>query len=110
MAHRKGDRAGVLHAVSNWLKLLGLIVLAAEAVLIVGLTSGSASSPMKGWYIPLMLTFLCVIVVGLFLDRHAQLRLGANDGTRHGTGERRSSRAQSSEHDSRLEASMLLDA
>src|SRR5262249_53355126 len=66
------ERVNILDAVSTWLKLLGLIVLAVEAVLILTVVVSSASDPLHGWHIPLMLLFFSLIVIGLFFDRYIQ--------------------------------------
>lgn len=62
-------RAGILKQVSDWLKLLALTVLVAEAVLVYAMSTCPASNPVKWMYPFLMVLFLALIVVGLFYDR-----------------------------------------
>lgn len=62
-------RTGILSAVSNWLKLLALIVLVGEAVIIAAMGLTPSSHPLFSWYPLFMLLFLVVIVVGVFIDR-----------------------------------------
>lgn len=68
------DRAGILSAVSNWLKLLALVVLVGEGVIITAMTLTPQSHPLKGWYPLFMLLLLLVIVVGIFVDRVGERR------------------------------------
>lgn len=74
MNDKKEKRENIINSISSWLKLLGLIVLAVESVLITGISLSSENDPLKGWYIPLMLVFFSLIVVGLFFDRYIQFK------------------------------------
>ena len=62
-------RASIIDAVSNWLKLLALIVLVGEALLLTAYYSTDHGDPGRKFYFPLMIGFLALIVVGLFADR-----------------------------------------
>lgn len=66
----ESERTGILSEISNWLKLLGLIVLVAESVIIAAMTASPTNHPLYNWYPVFMLLFLVVIVVAIFLDRH----------------------------------------
>lgn len=77
MSESDSTRAGVLRSVSTWLQLLALIVLAAEAVLLFALSKAPESDPLRPWYVPLMLSFLGLVVIGLFFDRYLQQRYKA---------------------------------
>lgn len=70
----KSERAGILGEISNWLKLLGLIVLVAEGVIIAAMSVSPKDHPLYNWYPVLMLLFLAVIVIAIFLDRHYKRR------------------------------------
>jgi hypothetical protein len=65
-------RSGILAAVSDWLKLLALIVLVAEAVILIAMRITPSSNPLTSWYPVFMLLFLIVVVVGVFWDRYTQ--------------------------------------
>ena len=64
----KGTKA-ILDAVSDWLKLLALIVLAAEGLLAAAYRYGDQNDPFRRYYFPLMIGLLVLIVLGLLLDR-----------------------------------------
>jgi hypothetical protein len=61
-------RAGILSAISDWLKLLGLIVLVAEAFLTTVIVKTGQADP----YVTLGIGLLGLIVMGLFYDRYIQ--------------------------------------
>jgi hypothetical protein len=63
-------QSSVLKEIKNWLALLGLIVLAAEVVLIIALLTAPKTGSMYQWYVPLMLFLLLIIIAGFFNDRH----------------------------------------
>lgn len=73
MGDETESRAGVLSQVSDWLKLLALIVLATEALLTAVVVKTGEPDP----YIALGLTLLGLIVVGVFFDRYLQSRSSA---------------------------------
>ena len=60
-------RVSILAAISDWLKLLGLIVLAAEALLLAAYLSTDRTDPVRKYYFPLMLVFLALIIPCLFV-------------------------------------------
>lgn len=66
------NRKGIIDSVSNWLKLLALVVLVAEAVMLTAMSITPDSNPQKNWYPVFMLLFLLVPVVGLFFDRQME--------------------------------------
>lgn len=66
------SRSTILSAVSDWLKLLALVVLVAEAVVLVAMKLTPETNPLYAWYPLFMLLFLCVIVIGIFVDRYLQ--------------------------------------
>jgi hypothetical protein len=59
----------ILDAVSDWLKLLALIVLAAESLLAAAYRYGDQNDPFRRYYFPLMIGLLVLIVLALVLDR-----------------------------------------
>ncbi|MEM7121541.1 MAG: hypothetical protein AAF563_09720 [Pseudomonadota bacterium] len=63
-------RAGILDAVSDWMKFLTIIALIAEAVILAAMGLTPTSHPLSAWYPVFMLGFLILIVVGFFVDRH----------------------------------------
>ena len=63
------SRAGILSAISDWLKLLGLTVLVAEVVILAAMKLTPSDSPLAPWYPVFMLIFLVVVVIGVFVDR-----------------------------------------
>jgi hypothetical protein len=65
------SRAGILSAISDWLKLLGLIVLVAEAFLTTVIVKTSQPDP----YVTLGIGLVGLIVIGLFYDRYIQARI-----------------------------------
>ncbi len=75
MAREKDKRVGILGAISDWLKLLALIVLAAEAFLTTVVVRTGQADPYAIWGIGL----LGLIVIGLFYDRYLQSRLVSGD-------------------------------
>lgn len=66
------NKKGIIDSISNWLKLLALVVLVAEAVMITAMSMTPDSSPLKNWYPVFMLLFLLVPVIGLFFDRQME--------------------------------------
>jgi hypothetical protein len=62
-------RSGVLNAVSDWLKLLALVVLVAEVIIIIAMNLTPPAHPLFDWYPVLMIIFAVVVVVGIFVDR-----------------------------------------
>lgn len=60
----------IVDSVSDWIKLLALIVLVVEAMLVVALAQSPDNSPVKPWYPVIMLGPLLVIIIGIFVDRH----------------------------------------
>src|SRR6478752_6135528 len=62
-------RVAILAAISDWLKLLALIVLASEASLLVAYRFTRDDDKMRPYFLPLMVGLLAVIVVGIFFDR-----------------------------------------
>jgi len=68
-------RASVIAAVSDWLKLLALVVLVTEGVIIIAMRMTPESNPLARWYPLFMLLFLVVVVVGVFVDRYLQTKL-----------------------------------
>tara|TARA_R110000868_G_scaffold37111_2_gene131294 strand:- start:2218 stop:3114 length:897 start_codon:yes stop_codon:yes gene_type:complete len=73
----KKERMGILSSLSDWLKLLGLIVLVAEATILTAIATDFETS-FKGWYPVAMLLFLAVIVIGIFIDRKQPSRVIPN--------------------------------
>jgi|ERR1700687_1695281 len=62
-------RVSILNAVSDWLKLLALIVLVGESLLGIAYHYSDRTDPVRAYYFPLMVGLLTLIVVGLFVDR-----------------------------------------
>lgn len=71
------SKVGILAAVSDWLKLLALVVLVAEGMIIVAMQLTPDTNPLKQWYPVFMLLFLIIVVVGVFIDRFTQTKLGS---------------------------------
>jgi hypothetical protein len=67
------SKSKIIDSISSWLKLLALIVLSAEVVFSVALSTTSETDPYRSWYLPLMLVFLAIIVIGLFFERYMQI-------------------------------------
>lgn len=65
-------RVGLIEAVSDWLKLLALIVLVAEATLLLAMNMTKEESLIYDFYPVMMLLFLGVVVGGFFYDRYLQ--------------------------------------
>lgn len=63
---------GILDSISDWMKLLALICLVAEAVLVTAMALTPNTSPLKDWYLVFMLLFLLGPVIGLFYDRQEE--------------------------------------
>jgi hypothetical protein len=63
------SKASIIGAVSDWLKLLALIVLVSEGVLAAAYYSTKDTDPFRKYFFPLMIAFLALIVVGVFVDR-----------------------------------------
>ncbi|MBD8489933.1 hypothetical protein IFO69_14345 [Echinicola sp. CAU 1574] len=68
----KEKRASILSEISDWLKLLGLVVLVGEAIIILAMNLTPKDHPMSSWYPVFMLIFLVIIVIGVFIDRYHQ--------------------------------------
>lgn len=68
----KNSRNSIISEISDWLKLLALVVLVAEAAIIAAMKLTPTDKAIHGWYPVFMLAFLVVIVVGLFFDRYQQ--------------------------------------
>jgi hypothetical protein len=71
----KESRVLTLAAVSDWLKLLALIVLVAEVVIPIAMWQTPKESSIRAWYPVFMLLFLVVIVIGVFVDRYFSQKL-----------------------------------
>ena len=78
------SRGSVLSAVSNWLKLLALTVVAAETTLGVAYLSTDRADPARKYYFPLAIGFLALIVAGVFLDRALSTRRSQPQATHDG--------------------------
>ena len=74
----KKFRVSILDSISDWLKLLGLIILVAEGVILLAMKMTPSSYEITKWYPLAMLLFLLFIVIGVFADRVLQ-RKSAND-------------------------------
>lgn len=74
VGNHKVERASILEAVSDWLKLLALVVLVSEGFLLAAMSLGPADDPLRGYYPLLMLVLLLVVVVGIFVDRAGERR------------------------------------
>lgn len=65
----KEKRSSILDSVSNWLKLVALIVLVMEAILLLAMTLTPVSEPIFILYPILMFVLVLAVLVALFLDR-----------------------------------------
>ena len=68
------ERTKILAAVSDWLKLLTLIVLVAEFLMLAAMKMTPENNPIHSWYPIFMLAFLAVIVVGVFFERYLKAK------------------------------------
>jgi len=68
----KSTWKGIIDSVSDWLKLLTLICLVANATLATAMALTPNTNPLKSWYPVFMLLFLLVPVIGLFYDRQKE--------------------------------------
>ncbi|MBN1146541.1 MAG: hypothetical protein JXA78_04745 [Anaerolineales bacterium] len=68
----KSTWKGIIDSVSDWLKLLALICLVAEATLATAMALTPNTSPLKSWYPVFMLLFLLVLLIGIFYDRQEE--------------------------------------
>jgi len=66
------NRSNILDAVSDWIKLLALIVLVAEGILIVVMTQTPDTYQYKAFYPVIIVILLVIIVIGVFFDRYLQ--------------------------------------
>lgn len=67
------ERAGILAGISDWLKLVGLVVLVAEGVILAAIAVAGPGDDLQPLY-SLFFSLLLVIVVGVFFDRYQQSR------------------------------------
>lgn len=76
MVNRKVNesRGGVLRAVSDWLRLLALIVLVGEGILVTMTLRGGSNDPLKPYYFAGVIGLLVVIVIAVLLDRYWESR------------------------------------
>lgn len=72
MSTHEKFRSRILDQISDWLKLLGLVVLVAEAGILTAMGLTPEGNPLHPWYPVFMLLFLAMIVVGLFFDRYLE--------------------------------------
>jgi len=70
----KDLRPGILSAISDWLKLLALIVLVAEGVILAAMRMTPAENAVAPLYPVFMLLFLLLIVAGVIFDRYLAFR------------------------------------
>ncbi|HEY0736753.1 MAG TPA: hypothetical protein VGD69_17675 [Herpetosiphonaceae bacterium] len=66
------NRSSILDAVSDWIKLLALVVLVAEGILIVAMTQTPDTNEYKVFYPVMIVLLLVIIVIGIFFDRFTQ--------------------------------------
>ncbi|PHR14952.1 MAG: hypothetical protein COA40_01965 [Aequorivita sp.] len=68
-SQEKENRSSILDSVSNWIKLVALIVLVMEAILLLAMTLTPASEPIFTLYPILMLLLALAVLAALFVDR-----------------------------------------
>lgn len=68
------ERTGILGLFSGWFRMLALIVIVAEAIILVAMKASPDDHPLVAYYPIFMLLFLCVIVLALFFDRWLQYK------------------------------------
>ena len=68
-SQEKEKRSSILDSVSNWIKLVALIVLVMEAILLLAMTLTPASEPIFTLYPILMLLLALAVLAALFMDR-----------------------------------------
>jgi hypothetical protein len=81
---RERGRVAILSAVSDWLKLLALIVLVSESLLVLAYQYTKENDPMRPYLLPLMIGLFGVIAIGVFFDRWLSSRPASQ--TRPGEG------------------------
>lgn len=68
-SQEKEKRSSILDSVSNWIKLVALIVLVMEAILLLAMTLTPSSEPIFTLYPILMLLLALAVLAALFVDR-----------------------------------------
>lgn len=68
----KKDRTSIIDSVSNWIKLLALIVLVAEGIILVAMSQTPVDSSVYPWYPFVMILLLIMIVIAVLLDRYLE--------------------------------------
>ncbi len=63
------NRASLLDSISDWIKLLGLIVLVGEAIILAAMSLTPKSNPIHPWYPVIMVFLLILVIVAVFFDR-----------------------------------------
>lgn len=81
---KKEHRSTILDSISDWIKLLALVVLVAEAILIVAMTQTPDTNEYKVLYPVMIVLLLVIIVIGIFFDRYTQ-RPTATEGSKEVT-------------------------
>jgi len=75
----ENSRLNILNSISDWLKLMALIVLIAESAILLAMKLTPNTQPIYAWYPIFMLLFLMAVVVGVFFDRYLQSKRGNDD-------------------------------
>ncbi len=81
---QKEKRSGILNALSNWIKLLGLVVLVAEVIILLAMTQTPVDSKLYVVYPIMMFVLLLVVIIAIIYDRSGerksnQLSISANN-------------------------------
>ncbi len=69
MGENKEKRSSILNAISDWLKLVGLVVLVVEALLLLAMALTPVEDPIFKWYPITMILLAILVIVLLFFDR-----------------------------------------
>jgi hypothetical protein len=68
----KEERTSIINSISDWLKLLALIVLVAEVVVLAAMLATPSEKPIYIVYPVVMILLLVVVIVAVFFDRYLE--------------------------------------
>jgi len=69
--------------ITSWLSMLALVLLAAEAIIIIAFFVTPKTSAIYNWFVPIMLVFLFIYIVAYFLERKMNLKKPAIESQAH---------------------------
>lgn len=68
----KEKRTSIINSISNWLKLLALLVIVAESIILVAMYLTPSNYPVFPWYPFVMIFLIVVVIVAVFVDRFSE--------------------------------------